>query len=69
MIDIPLAEYYFKTGLVPRLPTALLSVAIGVTGVLSCFAGLILDMVTTTRREKIKRLAHLAIAQMPRDEP
>jgi glycosyltransferase involved in cell wall biosynthesis len=56
---IPLAETYVETGLVPRLPTAVLSVGMVTIGVLSIFAGLILDIVTTMRQE-IKRLAYLA---------
>jgi glycosyltransferase involved in cell wall biosynthesis len=60
VIDIPLVQTYFETGLVPRLPTALLSVGLLIVGVLSCFAGLILDMVAITRHE-MKRLTYLGI--------
>ena len=56
----PLAETYFETGLVPRLPTAVMDVGLVVVGVLSVFAGLILDVVTTMRHEA-KRLAYLAM--------
>src|SRR6516162_3145023 len=55
---IPLARDYLETGLVPRLPTAVLDVGLVIVGVLSIFAGLILNMVTTTRQE-MKRLAYL----------
>ena len=57
---IPLAETYFETGLVPRLPTAVLIVGMEIVGVLSIFTGLVMDMVTTMRHEA-KRLAYLAI--------
>jgi glycosyltransferase involved in cell wall biosynthesis len=60
LIDIPLARTYFETGLVPRLPTALLSVGLLIIAVLSFLAGLILDVVATMRHE-IKRLAYLSI--------
>ncbi|MGH6817316.1 MAG: glycosyltransferase family 2 protein [Methylovirgula sp.] len=65
-IDIPLARTYFETGLVPRLPTALLSVGLLIIAVLSFLAGLILDAVATMRHE-IKRLAYLSIP--PAGEP
>jgi glycosyltransferase involved in cell wall biosynthesis len=58
-LTIPLAETYFETGLVPRLPTAVLVVGLITVGSLSCLAGLILDVVATMRRE-MKRLAYLS---------
>ncbi|WP_228526929.1 glycosyltransferase family 2 protein [Noviherbaspirillum soli] len=68
---IPVIETYFKTGLVPRLPTALLSASIMLLGFLSLTCGLILDTVTHGRRE-IKRLAYLGVpapaAGFPRTE-
>ncbi len=57
---IPLMETYLETGLVPRLPTAVLDVGLAIVGVLSIFAGLILDVVTRMRQE-MKRLAYLAV--------
>ena len=56
---VPLAKTYLETGLVPRLPTAVLAVGMVIIGVLSIFAGLILDIVSTMRQE-VKRLAYLA---------
>ena len=56
---VPLAETYFETGLVPRLPTAILAVGLIIIGFLSCLAGLILDVVATMRSE-MKRLAYLS---------
>jgi glycosyltransferase involved in cell wall biosynthesis len=55
----PLAETYFETGLVPRLPTAVLAVGLIIIGFLSCLAGLILDVVATMRSE-MKRLVYLS---------
>ena len=60
VISLPLFETYIQTGLVPRLPTAVLSVAFVLVGFLSLFAGLILDM-TTRMRQEVKRLFYLSI--------
>jgi hypothetical protein len=49
---------FMKTGLVPRLPTALLSTGTMLCAVLSLFVGLILDAVARTHRE-VKRLNYL----------
>jgi hypothetical protein len=58
-LAIPLAETYFETGLVPRLPTAILSVGLVIIGFLSFLAGLILDVVATMSNER-KKLAYLS---------
>jgi glycosyltransferase involved in cell wall biosynthesis len=58
-LAVPLAETYFETGLVPRLPTAVLAIGMIITGFLSFLAGLILDVVATMRSE-MKRLAYLS---------
>lgn len=60
IVSIPLLVTYLETGLVPRFPTAILSVGLVLVGVLSNFAGLILDMTTKTRRE-MKRLIYLSL--------
>jgi glycosyltransferase involved in cell wall biosynthesis len=60
LLSIPLFVTYLETGLVPRVPTAILSVALVIIGVLSIFIGLILDMTTKTRRE-MKRLIYLSL--------
>jgi hypothetical protein len=60
-LAVPVVIDYFETGLVPRLPTAVLSVAIVELGVLSMVCGLILDSVARGRKEA-KRLAYLAMA-------
>jgi glycosyltransferase involved in cell wall biosynthesis len=60
LLSIPLLITYLETGLVPRVPTAILSVALVIVGVLCIFIGLILDMTTKTRRE-MKRLIYLSL--------
>lgn len=60
VLALPLATEYLKTGLVPRLPTAVLCSAMLITGTLSIFAGLIMDIVTKARQE-MKRLFYLSI--------
>lgn len=59
-LAVPVIETYFETGLVPRLPTALLSASIMLLGFLSLTCGFVLDTVTHGRRE-IKRLAYLSV--------
>ena len=61
LLAIPLIQTYLHTGLVPRLPTAILVTGIVIIAVLCFFAGLILDTVTRGRRE-IRRLAYLSLA-------
>jgi glycosyltransferase involved in cell wall biosynthesis len=56
---IPVFVTYFETGLVPRLPTAILSTGLMVLAFLSVAIGLVLDTVTRGRRE-MKLLAYLA---------
>lgn len=64
-LALPVLITFFETGLVPRLPTAVLSASIMVLSFLSLTCGLILDTVTRGRRE-MKRLAYLA-ARPPLD--
>ena len=59
LLSIPLASTYARTGLVPRLPTAVLATGLVILSALNLFAGLILDTVVRARRE-IRRLAYLA---------
>jgi glycosyltransferase involved in cell wall biosynthesis len=56
---IPVMTTYLETGLVPRLPTAVLSTGLMIMAVLSVAIGLVLDTVTRGRRE-MKLLAYLA---------
>ena len=57
----PLLETYMQTGLVPRLPTALLAVALSIFGAIAFNCGLILETVTKGRIEQ-KRFAYLAVS-------
>jgi glycosyltransferase involved in cell wall biosynthesis len=64
VLSIPLVTTYLATGLVPRLPTAILVTGMTIVAVLCFFAGLILDTVTRGRRE-IRRLAYLSFPAPP----
>ncbi|HEY4940588.1 MAG TPA: glycosyltransferase family 2 protein [Rhizomicrobium sp.] len=55
-----LLQEFMRTGLVPRLPTALLATGLMVIAFLSLMSGLILDTVTRGRWEA-KRMAYLAL--------
>jgi glycosyltransferase involved in cell wall biosynthesis len=59
LLGLPLVQTFLETGLVPRLPTAVLVSALGVVGLLMLMSGLILDTVTRGRRES-KRMYYLA---------
>lgn len=59
LLAIPLAITYADTGLVPRLPTAILATGLMITAFMSFMCGLILDTVVRGRRE-VRRLAYLA---------
>jgi glycosyltransferase involved in cell wall biosynthesis len=59
-LAIPIVITYVQEGLVPRLPTAVLSTGLMLLGFLSIACGLILDTVTRGRRE-LKLLAYLAL--------
>lgn len=60
LLGFPVIAEYLKTGLVPRLPTALLASGTMILGFLSLFSGLILDTVTRGRKEA-KRLRYLQL--------
>jgi glycosyltransferase involved in cell wall biosynthesis len=60
VLAIPLVITYAQTGLVPRVPTAILVTGIIIIAVLCFFAGLILDTVTRGRRE-LRRLSYLSL--------
>ncbi|MBX3595211.1 glycosyltransferase family 2 protein [Sphingomonas sp.] len=59
VLAVPLAITYAHTGLVPRVPTAILATGLVILSALGLFAGLILDTVVRGRRE-VRRLAYLA---------
>jgi glycosyltransferase involved in cell wall biosynthesis len=60
LLSIPLVLTYIDTGLVPRVPTAILVTGMVIVATLCVFAGLILSTVTRGRRE-VRRLAYLAL--------
>ena len=60
LLAAPLIAEYLRTGLVPRLPTAILSTGLVLLGFLSFMSGLILTTVTRGRMET-KRLRYLSI--------
>src|SRR6266700_4730434 len=57
-LAVPIFVTYLQEGLVPRIPTAILSTGLMLLAFLSVVAGLVLDTVTKGRRE-IKLLAYL----------
>ncbi len=59
-LAVPLVETYLSTGMVPRLPTAVLCAALALFGVILLTCGIILDAVTKARIEH-KRFAYLAV--------
>jgi glycosyltransferase involved in cell wall biosynthesis len=65
-LGIPVVTEFLHTGLVPRLPTAVLAMGLVGMAMLSLAAGLILDSVARGRKE-LKRLAYLAIPRTASD--
>ncbi len=61
-LGIPVVVTFFETGLVGRLPTALLATGLMLLAFMSLVCGLILDTVTRGRRE-LKRLLYLSSRQ------
>lgn len=64
-LGTPVMLDFFRTGMVPRLPTALLATGLVMLAALSFVCGLILDSVALVRREA-KRLVYLALPGPPR---
>ena len=64
VLAVPVIGDYLRTGLVPRLPTALLSTGLMLISFLSLACGLILSTVTRGRMEA-KRLTYLSIPIRP----
>jgi glycosyltransferase involved in cell wall biosynthesis len=60
VLSIPLIATYIETGLVPRLPTAILAMGMMLLGFLCLACGLILDTVTRGRQE-LKRLQYPSV--------
>ena len=61
LLGLPVVFEFLKTGLVPRLPTAVLAMGFVLLSFLSLVCGMVLDSVARGRKE-FKRLAYLAIA-------
>ena len=59
VLAIPVVITFFEEGIVPRLPTAVLSMGLMIVAALSISSGLVLDTVTRGRRE-MKLLAYLS---------
>ena len=59
-LGVPVIIEFAQTGLVPRVPTAILATGIMILAFLALTCGIILETVTTSRRE-MKRLAYLQI--------
>ncbi|MEO1015190.1 MAG: glycosyltransferase family 2 protein [Pseudomonadota bacterium] len=64
----PVFAEYVSTGLVPRLPTLIVSSALGVSAVILFVVGVILDAQAQYYAE-LKRLSYLALAAPPQAEP
>jgi glycosyltransferase involved in cell wall biosynthesis len=60
VLAVPLLQTFLATGLVPRLPTAVLATGLVLLSFLSFVCGLILDTVTRGRQEA-KRIAYLSL--------
>jgi glycosyltransferase involved in cell wall biosynthesis len=63
-LGVPVVVQFLETGLVVRLPTAVLAMGFMILAFLSLFCGLVLDTVTRGRRE-LKRLLYVAAARLP----
>ncbi|MFP5392730.1 MAG: glycosyltransferase family 2 protein [Gammaproteobacteria bacterium] len=59
-LAVPLLQTYAATGLVPRLPTAVLCTGLSLFGIILLTCGFVLDTVTKGRIEQ-KRFAYLAV--------
>ena len=64
-LAVPIVVTFLEEGVVPRLPTAVLSTGLMIVSILSVSSGLVLDTVTRGRRE-MKLLAYLS--QSPGDK-
>ena len=65
ILAIPIVITFIETGLVPRLPTAVLAMGLMIMALLSVSSGLVLDTVTRGRRE-MKMLAYLSQPSLTR---
>lgn len=65
LLGAPLISTYLDSGLVPRLPTAVIVMGLLLMSTISLTAGVILDSVARLRTEQ-KRLAYLAVSRVGR---
>jgi len=68
LLAAPILLTYLETGLVPRFPTLILAVGLGVVSVISFAIGLILDTLSRVRNEQ-RRLAYLSCRDRALPEP
>ena len=54
LLSVPIILQFIETGLVPRIPTAVLSVGIMLGALLTFITGVILDSVSRSRREQLQ---------------
>ena len=66
VLAVPIVITFLEEGLVPRLPTAVLSTGLMIVAMLSISSGLVLDTVTRGRRE-MKLLAYLSHPAIKKD--
>ncbi|WP_087128392.1 glycosyltransferase family 2 protein [Caballeronia concitans] len=67
-LAIPVFQTFIETGLVPRIPTVILSSGLAMVGAILLICGIVLDTVTHGRNEN-KHLAYLSIpAWDPKDD-
>lgn len=64
-LAIPVFETFFETGLVPRVPTVILSSGLMLAGAILLICGIVLDTVTRGRNEA-KHFAYLAVPAVRR---
>ena len=64
LIMIPVFIEYHATGLVPRFPTAILSVGMMLTSLLCLTTGMLLDAISAAKQE-IKRMLYLQNTRLP----
>ncbi len=60
ILGLPVIWTFFETGLVPRLPTAVLASTLTLVAFLAFTVGIVLNAITHTRRE-MKRIAYIAV--------
>jgi glycosyltransferase involved in cell wall biosynthesis len=64
ILGYPIVVEFFRTGLVPRLPTAVLATGLMLSALVNLFSGIILQTVTRGRVE-LKRLYYLSVPILP----